>query len=256
MTAWLASPLGLVVGLVLGALGGGGSVLAIPALVYGAGQNFQAATTASLVIVGVMAVAGAVRHHRLGNVELRAGALFGAAGALGAVGGTYLNRSLDQGLLKVAFAVLMLVVAVRMLRSDAGDVDDESHERTDAWWRVAVAGSAVGLLTGLFGVGGGFVIVPALVLFLGYRMPIAVGTSLVIIAINAAVALGARAGSLASLDWRVVAPFTVLGLVGVWLGGRVADRFGSARLTTAFGVLLVLVALYTGYDGATALASA
>jgi uncharacterized membrane protein YfcA len=252
----LASPLGLVVGLVLGALGGGGSILAIPALVYGAGQDFQAATTASLIIVGTIAVAGAARHHGRGNVDLRSGLVFGAAGTLGALAGTVLNRSLDQSVLKIAFAVLMLVVAARMLRGGDDEASDGPATGTSRWLRIVLAGSAVGVLTGLFGVGGGFVIVPALVLLLGFSMPVAVGTSLVVITINALVALGARADTLGAVDWGTVAPFTVMGLVGVWLGGKVADRFDAARLTTAFGVLLVLVALYTGGDGVVTLLSA
>lgn len=240
-------------GVVLGALGGGGSVLAIPALVYGAGQGFQTATTASLVIVGVLSIAGAVEHWREGDVDLRGGLVFGAAGALGAIGGTQLNHMLDQGILKVAFAVLMLVVAYRMLKSGEEPVSDSPASGSARWIRIGVAGSLVGVLTGLFGVGGGFVIVPALVLFLGYRMEVAIGTSLVIITINALVALGARAGSLGDIDWMVVAPFTVLGLVGVWLGGKVAGRFDSDRLTVWFGWLLVAVALYTGGDGVVSL---
>lgn len=254
MTALLASPLGLVVGLVLGALGGGGSVLAIPALVYGAGLGFQAATTASLVIVGAISAAGAWQHWQDDNVDLRNGLVFGAAGSFGALAGTLLNQALDQSILKVAFAVLMLVVAARMLIGGDDPVTDAT-EAGNRRVRIAVAGSLVGVLTGLFGVGGGFVIVPALVLFLGYSMDVAIGTSLVIITINAVVALLARAGSLASIDWGVVAPFTALGLVGVWLGNRLAERYDSSRLTTAFGALLVAVALYTGGDGLVSLVS-
>ncbi len=248
MSGLLASPLGLLVGLVLGALGGGGSVLAIPALVYGAGQSFQAATTASLVIVGSISVAGAWGHWREGHVDLRGGLVFGAAGALGALGGTVLNHHLDQGLLKVAFALLMLVVAAQMLRNGEATAD-AAPSGGGRRWRIAVAGTLVGVLTGLFGVGGGFVIVPALVLFLGYGMELAIGTSLVIISVNTVVALAARAGALGGIDMTVVVPFTVLGLVGVWLGRRAADRIDGPRLTRWFALLLVAVALYTGGDG-------
>lgn len=248
MSGLLASPLGLLVGLVLGALGGGGSVLAIPALVYGAGQSFQAATTASLVIVGSISVAGAWRHWRAGHVDLRNGLVFGAAGSVGALAGTALNHALDQSVLKVAFAGLMVVVAVRMLKSGQEECA-EPGSKGSRRLRIALAGSVVGLLTGLFGVGGGFVIVPALVLFLGYGMELAIGTSLVIITVNTVVALAARAGSLAGIDGSVVIPFTALGLVGVWLGGRIADRIDSGRLTRWFALLLIAVAVYTGGDG-------
>lgn len=274
----LASPLGLVVGLVLGALGGGGSVLAIPALVYGTGQTFQAATTASLVIVGAVSVAGAWRHWRAEHVDLRGGLAFGAAGVAGAVVGTVLNHQLDAAALAVAFAGLMLLVAARMLRgrrraaaapapspapapSSVSDVatgadahpaltcDADGPTCPPRAVRIVLAGTVVGVLTGLFGVGGGFVIVPALVLLLGYPMPLAIGTSLVVIAVNALAALAARGGALGGIDWSIVAPFTLMGLVGVWLGGRIADRVDAGRLTTAFAVLLLGLAVYTGWDG-------
>lgn len=263
MTDLLASPLGLVVGLLLGALGGGGSVLAIPALVYGTGQTFQAATTASLVIVGAVSVAGAWRHWRSQHVDLRGGLAFGAAGVLGAVAGTLLNHRLDAAVLAVAFAGLMLAVAVRMLRG-RGDTDPDAGTGSTTGSvcevdgatcppravRIVLAGTVVGVLTGMFGVGGGFVIVPALVLLLGYPMPLAIGTSLVVIAVNAVVALAARGGALlTAIDWSVVAPFTLMGLVGVWVGGRIADRVDAGRLTTAFAVVLMGLAVYTGWDG-------
>ena len=111
--------------------------------------------------------------------------------------------------------------------------------------KVIAAGSVVGLLTGFFGVGGGFVIVPALVLTLGFAMPEAVGTSLVVIAINAAMALAIRAGS-SEIDWAAAAPFLLTTVAGTIVGGRIAGRIDARRLTGAFVVLLVVVALYTG----------
>jgi uncharacterized membrane protein YfcA len=108
-----------------------------------------------------------------------------------------------------------------------------------------VAATAVGLLTGFFGVGGGFVIVPALVLALGFDMPVAVGTSLLVIAINSAVALAVRLGGHVHLDWTLLGAFTVAALVGTLAGSRIASRVDAARLTTAFTVLLIAVAVYS-----------
>jgi uncharacterized protein len=111
--------------------------------------------------------------------------------------------------------------------------------------RIISAATGVGLLTGFFGVGGGFVIVPALVLALGFDMPAAVGTSLLVIAINSATALAARLGSHTSLDWPLLGVFTVAALAGALAGNRVASRVDASRLTAAFTVLLVAVAAYS-----------
>jgi uncharacterized membrane protein YfcA len=115
-------------------------------------------------------------------------------------------------------------------------------------------GTGVGLLTGLFGVGGGFVIVPALVLVLGFPMPVATGTSLLVIALNATLALVFR-GGVDSVDWAVVAPFTVAAVLGVLLGRAVADRVPARNLSAALGVLVLAVAVWTGVDAAIALAA-
>jgi uncharacterized membrane protein YfcA len=302
----LASPLGFLVGLSLGALGGGGSILAVPALVYGVGESAQAATATSLLVVGFAALVGVVPHWRKGHVRLCAGLLFGVAGIGGSFVGTALNHGVDEDVLLLAFSIFMVVAGVAMLRrsrrtttavevpgvgavelgitdvpigptSSPGVVDrcglmvpcgpDEDGgallTRTEAprtrldtatVAKVLAAGSVVGLLTGFFGVGGGFVIVPALVLTLGFAMPEAVGTSLVVIAINAAVALVMRAGS-STIDWSAALPFLVTAAAGTVIGGRIGERVDPRRLTGAFVVLLSLVAVYTGASAAVALAA-
>jgi uncharacterized protein len=296
----LASPLGFLVGLSLGALGGGGSILAVPALVYGVGENAQAATATSLLVVGFAALVGVIPHWRKGHVRLCAGLVFGAAGIGGSFVGTALNHGVDEDVLLLAFSIFMVVAGVAMLRrsrrtptadsslemgitdvpiapvpptapidrcglmvpcapGDEGAVDvltrtDVPRTRLDTATaaKVVVAGSVVGLLTGFFGVGGGFVIVPALVLTLGFAMPEAVGTSLVIIAINAAVALAMRAGS-STIDWSAALPFLITAAAGTVIGGRIGERVDPRRLTGAFVVLLSLVAVYTGTSAAIAL---
>lgn len=263
MTALLASPLGLLIGVALGALGGGGSVLAVPMLVYVVGQSPRAAITTSLLVVGVTALGGLVTHWRAGTVRLRSGLAFGLAGVGGSVLGARLNALLSPAVLLGAFAVLLVVAAAAMLRRTRGDRPIAGPGATPPAGgpgtavrvrsgavavRVLAAGSAVGLLTGLLGVGGGFVIVPALVLVLRFPMPVAVGTSLLVIAINAATALTTQVVGGGHVDWSVAVPFTVAAAAGVLVGSRVARSVPADRLQQAFAVLLVVVALFVGAD--------
>lgn len=264
---WLAL-LGLAIGLVLGGLGGGGAILTVPALVFVAGQSAAQATTSSLVIVGAAAVSGVVSHVRAGTVVWRTGLFFGAAGIPAAWLGSHLSHAVDGSILLLGFSLLMVVAAVAMLRPMAvrrptavpvpatvgapAPVEPPAVERAGStqclrcgrWPLVIGAGLGVGFLTGFFGVGGGFVIVPALVLVLGLPMPLAVGTSLVIVVINSGTALLAR-GATAEFEWSVIIPFAVAAMLGAVLGRRVADRLPAEQLRGAFAVLLLLVATYT-----------
>lgn len=265
MRSLLASPLGLLIGISLGALGGGGSILAVPALVYGAGQSATQATTTSLVLVAITAFIGLVPHWRRGGVRFGTGVTFGLAGVGGSVAGSHLNRSVDPDLLLLAFAGLMLIAAYGMIRRQRRSgfpVPRSVGAAASTLWRpqldartvtkVVLAGTVVGALTGFFGVGGGFVIVPALVLALDFPMDRAIGTSLVVIALNALVALSTRLGT-GSPQWGTVLPFTAMSLAGVALGSRLAQRRDSAQLERWFVVLLVAVAVYTGTRSAIAL---
>jgi uncharacterized membrane protein YfcA len=261
--ALLASPLGFLIGLSLGALGGGGSILAVPVLVFVAGQSPTDATTTSLLVVGVASVVGAVGHWRHGRVRLGPGLLFGLLGVVGSLAGSALNRRLDGDVLLLAFSGLILVAAWRMVAgcpscTRAGErealVAEPSQGGTGVTVRarplttarvlelVAVA-SFVGFLTGLFGVGGGFVIVPALTLVLRYPMPEAIGTSLVVIAVNTAMAFAARLGG--SVDWGTTLLFVVAATAGVVAGTRIADRIRVETMQRTFAALLVAVAVYT-----------
>ncbi len=278
--------LGLVMGVVLGALGGGGAILTVPALVFAVGQSAQDATTSSLVIVGLTSAFGAASHARAGQVRWRTGIAFGVAGIGAAFAGTALNRRVDEDVLLAGLAVVMAVAAVAMLRRAHTDEPIVARPRVDArpvdaphspsaprpgragavgaaalvrepappparstrsvqgrWAKVLAAGLGVGFLTGFFGVGGGFVIVPALVLALGLPMPAAVGTSLLVIAVNSAASLVARVGE-ARFDWVVIVPFTLTAMAGTLAGRRIADRLPVATLTTAFAVLLLAVAAF------------
>mgnify|MGYP001811919730 FL=1 len=272
MRGLLASPLGLLIGISLGALGGGGSILAVPALVYAAGQGPKAATTTSLVLVTITALIGIIPHWRAGRVRFTAGALFGLAGVGGSLLGSYWNEAVDPDVLLLAFSILMLVAAYAMWRrlprrpstetpravGAAANADtappDTSALRLDlvTITKVLVAGSFVGVLTGFFGVGGGFVIVPALVLALGFTMPEAVGTSLLVIAVNSTVALTTRLPG-GTIEWVIVIQFTIASLIGVFIGSRLASTRDPSFLQKWFVVLLVAVALYTAGQSIVAL---
>lgn len=275
----LTLSLGLFVGLSLGALGGGGSTLAVPVLVFVAGLEAQDATTASLIVVGLAAAFGVFGHYRNGNVRIGAGLAFGAAGVAGSRLGTQWNQALPEQVLLVSFAALILVVAARMYQSarckpmervgtastaagaaDAAGLGSETllvatkpapvgHRplSTGLVVKLAAAATVVGVLTGLFGVGGGFAVVPALTLLLGFQAKEAVGTSLIVIAINASVALLMR-GSDISVDWTVVAPFLGTVVVGVLVGSQVANRLDADRLTRSFAVMLGCVAAFTAFN--------
>ncbi len=281
--------LALAVGLTLGAVGGGGSILTVPVLVGVAGLAVTEATTASLIVVGTAATIGLVSDLPSGRVRVGPGIVFGITGIGGAVAGTALNHSLDEGALLIGFSILMAVVAAKMAHgllstpapvpASAPVPEMEHNERgaasigsqapagriervrnckvvagvdTCTIVRLLLAGTAVGFLTGLFGVGGGFVIVPALVLLLGFDIRSAAATSLLVIAINSAVALALRA-DVGSVDWSIVAPFTVFATAGVLVGRRVAHRVPARSLTTALTVLVAAMAVWTATQGITAL---
>jgi uncharacterized protein len=259
----LAIPLGLLIGISLGALGGGGSILTVPALVYVIGESAGRATTGSLVIVGVTALTGTVGHARASRVRWARGLIFGVVGVGGSLLGSLLNKLVNPNVLLLAFAGLMLVAAAAMLHRQASSQQESTRpaDKAPAEKRltpgrvlvVVLAGTIVGFMTGFFGVGGGFVVVPALVLALGFGMRDAVGTSLLVIAINTVAALAARAGS-ATIDWSVVLPFTLVAMIGSLFGNTIASRVPAAALTRAFAALLVVLAMYVATRSILALA--
>ena len=344
LVALAALPCGLLIGLLLGALGGGGSVLAVPALVYLLGQSPHEATAGALVVVTVGAVTGLLCHGRAGRVRWAAGAAFGALGTAGSYLGSRWSAALDPTVLMAAFSGLLLVVAAMLVlrgrgerrtaaetrplgepRADtplrdvpeavplrgSGEQDSsaEPAERDSSGEpgktpaspepaaaaslpaphetlspqepaetlpsqkatetaplrdttaptpadtvngsarpapprpvRFAVTASAVGLLTGFFGVGGGFVVVPALTLVLGLEMPVAIGTSLLVILINSLTALATRAGT-GSLDWPLLAGFAACAALGSHLGNRLTTRLRPQVLATAFACLVTVLAV-------------
>ena len=232
----LVLALSLVIGLSLGVLGGGGSILTVPILVYVAGFGPKEAIAASLFVVGVTSAVSVVSHARRGRVRWRTGLLFGAAGMAGAFVGGLLGGHIPGQILLIAFAVMMVATSIAMLRGrkkkDDGAAAPVGHELPLG--RVLLDGAVVGLITGLVGAGGGFLVVPALALLGGLPMAAAVGTSLVVIAMKSFAGL---AGYLTSvqLDWGVVLAVTAAAIAGTLIGSRIAGRIPEDVLRKAFG---------------------
>ena len=225
--------LAVVVGISLGLLGGGGSILTVPLLAYVAGLDAKHAIATSLLVVGVTSAVGAISHARAGRVQWRTGLVFGVAGMAGAYVGGLLARSIPDTVLLVGFAVIMIAAALAMLRGRK-DVRVGEVPRSLPVLKIVLEGLAVGLVTGMVGAGGGFLVVPALALLGGLAMPVAVGTALVVIAMNS---FAGFAGHLSSvhIDWRLAAAVTAAALVGGLIGTRLTVAVNPDSLRKAFG---------------------
>lgn len=279
----LTLAVGIGVGIVVGALGAGGGILAVPVLVYLLGQDPHDATAMSLIVVGITSLASLRHHARSGNVAWHDGLVFAAVAALGAVVGSRVQGYVEGIVLMVMLAVLLLGVSVAMLvkglrtrraeraadtaatpendradrkvrtqREDAVlDSPGPEHVRERApgsptsWPSLIAAASATGLLTGFFGVGGGFIVVPMLVLALGLAMRRASGTSLLVMLMTTAIALAARIGTDVHIDWLVTLLFAGASAVGGLLGGPLSSRLRPSTLTLVFAALLAAVAVVT-----------
>ena len=238
----LAVPFGIAVGILLGLLGGGGSILAVPVLVYVLGQEVRAATTESLIIVGVTAAIAAGAHHRAGHVRWRPALVFSGAAAIGAFAGTVLNRVVDPEAILASFALLLLVAAAGVVRR-RGDATSSRSRGGSLVKRALPVGFATGVLTGFYGVGGGFLIVPALAVLLGVGFTEAIGTSLAVIALTSAAALVAHLAS-GGINWPVTTSFTAAAVIGALAGTRASDRVPTRQLQFGFAALLVGVAAF------------
>ncbi len=233
LTLGLVLLLSVLIGLSLGVLGGGGSILTVPILVYVAGLDPKEAIAASLFVVGVTSAAGAISHARGGRVKWRTGLLFGAAGMAGAFAGGLLGGHLPGDLLLLAFALMMVATSIAMLRGRKSADPSKVHTELPVF-RVLLDGAVVGLVAGVVGAGGGFLVVPALALLGGLPMSVAVGTSLIVISMKS---LAGLAGYLTTvqLDWGLVLGVTVAAVVGSVIGGRLAGRIPEVALRKAFG---------------------
>jgi uncharacterized protein len=234
--------LAALIGLVLGALGGGGSMLTVPALVYGLSVDPKHAVAMSLPIVGLTSMIGAVSHWRTGDVEPRWALMFGVFAMFGAYGGAKLGVLLPANVQLSVLATVMIAAAVSMLRLNSSLDMETSYSPRHARlsWSASVA-VAIGALTGLVGIGGGFLFVPALVLFVHLPMRIAVGTSLVVITMNAVAGLLGYADSI-SIPWSFVLVFAATASAGALAGTWLARRTPALALQRAFGILLLVIA--------------
>lgn len=247
--ALLGATLSLGAGVVLGLLGGGGSVLTVPILVYVVGLAPRPAMATSLVVVGVTAVVALVPHARAGKVRFGAGLLFGAAGLAGALAGGQLGRVVPASGLMLLLAVLMLVMAAAMLRPRPGGGGEASGASSAGVRRTGLAlasGLGVGVLTGLLGTGGGFMVVPALSLLGGFTMAEAVGTSLLVIALNSASGLLGALAAGAEVQPGLAAGMAAAASVGSLLGARLGRGMSASGLKQAFAALLLGLALAMG----------
>ncbi len=232
------------VGVSLGLLGGGGSILTVPILSYVLGMEPREAIAASLFIVGATSAVSMIGHARAGRVRWKTGALFGAAGMAGAFAGGLLGGVIPGAVLMVLFAVMMIVTATAMIRGRRQrDGAAPAAEQQRAIMRILLDGFLVGIATGLVGAGGGFLIVPALTLLGGLPMAIAVGTSLLVIAVKSFAGLGGYLLSV-QLHWPIVLAFTATAVAGSFAGVALAGRIPERALRTGFGVFVLVMGAF------------
>ncbi len=240
----VALALALLIGVSLGLLGGGGSILTLPILTYAVGMETKSAIAASLFVVGVTSATGAIAHARAGRIQWRTGLLFGAAGMVGAFVGGRAAAYVPGRVLMIGFAAMMIVTAIAMLRGRRAPAGaTPAPVRTLPVGKVLAEGAVVGVVTGIVGAGGGFLVVPALVLFGGLPMEIAVGTSLVVIAMKSFAGLAGHLGHV-DVDWPITLAVTAAAVVGSFAGGRLAGRIPGDTLRRGFGGFVLAMAAF------------
>ncbi|PZA06771.1 MULTISPECIES: sulfite exporter TauE/SafE family protein [unclassified Meiothermus] len=241
LLAWVGA---LLIGLVLGMLGSGGSILTVPILVYLVGEPEKLAVAESLAIVGTIALVGSLPYALRALVDWKSGVVFGIPGTIGTYAGAWLSQFVSGGVQLGLFAVVMLLAAFIMARPKGL----RAPRTSGVIWKTGLGGGGVGTVVGLVGVGGGFLIVPALVLLGGLPMHLAVGTSLLVIALNSAVGFYKYLHLLPALGltvhWDLVFLFSVLGIAGSFLGGRIGVRLPQEALRRGFAGFLVWMGLY------------
>ncbi len=239
-TLAIALLLAVVVGVSLGMLGGGGSILTVPLLVYVLGLPAHEAVATSLIVVGTTSLAAMIPHARAGRVRFKAGLLFAAGSMVGAYGGGRAAKLVPSTILLVLFGAMMLTIAGFMMR---GRKEAEGRKQAIRVLPLLLEGAAIGALTGLVGAGGGFVVVPALVLFAGLSMREAVGTSLLVIALNSAAGFAGHAAS-TPIQWPLAAMVAAAAVVGSLLGARLGDKVPQAMLRRGFAWFVVVMAVF------------
>ncbi len=232
----LALVLSLLIGVSLGLLGGGGSILTTPILIYALGVETKAAIATSLLVVGVTSIAGLVQHARAGNVEWRTGLIFGGAGMVGAYTGGLLAGFIPSNILLGLFAAMMLATSAAMFRGrkEAAAVGGQ------AVWKIVLDGLVVGVVTGLVGAGGGFLVVPALALLGGLPMQKAIGTSLLVIALKSFAGYAGHAAHV-TIDFQLAALVSGAAVVGSLFGSRLGSLVQPDTLRRGFAGFVLLM---------------
>lgn len=238
----LAIALSLLIGVSLGLLGGGGSILTTPILIYALDVEPKAAIATSLLVVGITSAAALVSHARAGNVEWRTGLIFGLAGMAGAAGGGWVAGFISADLLLLLFAGMMLATAVAMFRGRK-QPPTEAEGKAIQVPKVVAEGLVVGVVTGLVGAGGGFLVVPALTLLGGVPMRKAIGTSLLVIALKSAAGFAGHASHV-SIDWPLAGTISAAAVLGSFVGARLTSMIPPEALRKGFAVFVVVMALF------------
>jgi uncharacterized protein len=231
------------IGVSLGMLGGGGSILAVPMLVYVARVAAQDAVAMSLAIVGATSAIASVLHGQQGRLNYKVAAIFGGAGMVGAFMGAKFTHLVSHAVLLLLFAALMLVIGTLMLVRHQREPVSAGVHHTSSLPRVLLAGVGMGVVTGFLGVGGGFLIVPALVFFTALSMHVAVGTSLLVIAINAVAGFVGHLEQ-GNIPMALTVAFTMAAIAGTFVGVRVAAYIPAPRMRRLFAGFVMLVALF------------
>lgn len=234
----VAVALAVLVGVSLGLLGGGGSILTVPLLAYVAGMEAKQAIATSLLVVGVTSAVSTLSHARAGRVQWRSGLMFGAAGMVGAYLGGLLSYVVPGSVLLTAFTVVMIATGIAMIK---GRKACDQTTRTMPVVKVLLMGLGVGVVTGAVGAGGGFLVVPALALLGGLPMPVAVGTSLLVITMNSAAGLAGHLSTV-PIDWTIAGAVTAAAVLGSLLGTRLTARVDPDAVRRAFGWFVLLMA--------------
>jgi uncharacterized membrane protein YfcA len=244
--------LGALIGVLLGLLGGGGSILAVPALVYGMGFDIEQAIPISLIVVAAASAVGVLPKIRAGQVRWRMAGIFAVAGISATIAGSALSARLPPSVLMIGFAAVMVVAGIRMLADQDTTGTACKIEAGQVNWRRCAprsigAGLLVGSLTGLFGVGGGFLVIPALVVVLGVEMSTAIGTSLLIITANSVTGIISHLPGI-NVDWQLTAAFVAAAMATSLVAGYFGTKADTTRLQRWFAYLVFIVAAYVLVD--------
>lgn len=253
MATWITGHLlALLIGLSLGLIGGGGSILAVPILVYVLGLNAKTAIAMSLAIVGMVSLIGVIPHWKRGNVNLKTALGFAPPAMFGSLLGSRLAALpfVTDTLQLICFAVMMLITSYFMIRKPKTNLSSQvelarpqKRQSPYPWLAITLEGLGVGILTGFVGVGGGFIIIPALVLLGGIPIKEAIGTSLLIISFNSATGFLGYLNQV-NINWNLTLTFTMVAILGVILGAYFSSKIQGAKLQKAFGYFLIAIAVF------------